>query len=363
MQNVHPRKKYMTFTLATAISTAAIFGVVAACTNQQATAKPNIVHKEQAPQPNVVAKIGDQMITEEELIGEDKLDFFDLKKREYELKMNRLRELMTEKLIGSEAKKANMSLDDFINKKVVKGEIKISDKEYKKFVEEKKIPESQLNPQIKERITNYLQTQKRQDMIDAYVAKLTKKNPVEAYFTKPKMSVEVATGEAPVMGKKDAPVQIVEFSDFQCPFCGRAADTVNEIKKKYGNKVAVYFKHFPLPMHREAGPASEASMCVHEQNPDKFWKFHDIIFKNQDQLSNDDLAKYAKQVGADEKKFKECFDSKKYAEFVRKDMEQGEKIGVRSTPTFFINGQLVSGAVPLETFSEIIDEELADAKK
>lgn len=349
-------KKSLSQTLVLTLASSLTLLSVAACSDSQA--KPNIVTKE-PPRAGVVAKIGGEEITEEQLIGEDKLDFHELKKREYDLRMDRLNKLMVDKLIGAEAKKANLSLDEYINKKVVGGEIKISDKDYKKFVAEKRIPEAQITPQIKERIMAYLQNQKKQDMVQAHVAKLTKNEPVEVYFTKPRMDVKVDIGQAPVMGKADAKVKIVEFSDFQCPFCNRAADTVGELKKKYGNKIQVAFKHFPLPMHREAGPASEASMCVHEQDADKFWKFHDILFKNQDKLDNASLEKYAKDVGANVDKFKECYSSGKYKQFVQNDMQQGEKIGVKSTPTFFINGQIVAGALPVEQFSEIIDEELA----
>jgi protein-disulfide isomerase len=361
-QNVEFRKKYLPFTLATTLTTALVFALVAACTDNQAKAKPNFVTKD-APRAGVVAKIGGEEITEEALIGDDKLDFFDLKKREYELKMDRLNKLLVDKLIGAEAKKAGMSTEDYITKNVTKGEVKVNDKDYKKFVADKRIPESQINPQIKDRIMSYLQTQKRQDVIQAYVAKLTKASPIEVYFSKPKMSVNVEVGQAPTFGKDGAAVTIVEFSDFQCPFCSRGADTVNELKKKYGNKVRIAFKHFPLPMHQEARPASEASMCVNEQSTDKFWKYHDKLFKAQDKLDAASLEKYAKEVGADMKKFNECFGGKKYKDLVQADLDYGEKIGVKSTPTFFINGQLISGAVPIETFSEIIDEELAAAKK
>jgi protein-disulfide isomerase len=349
---------------ATVMSSIIVLGLVAgfvACTEKSAKAKPNMITKD-APRAGVLAKIGNEEITEEALIGEDKLDFFDLKKREYELRMDRLNQLIVEKLIGAEAQKAGVTLDEYISKNVTKGEIKISDAEFKKFVAEKKIPESQINPQIKERINAFLQTQKRQDMVQAYVAKLTKSSPVEVYFTKPKMQVNVDIGQAPVAGKESAPVTIVEYSDFQCPFCSRAADTVNEIKKKYGSKVRIAFKHFPLPMHREARPASEASMCINEQSSDKFWKYHDLVFKNQDKLDDASLEKYAKDVGANVDKFKECYSSKKFKDLVQADMDAGEKLGVKSTPTFFINGQLVSGALPIESFSEIIDEELAANK-
>jgi len=355
------RSQLKTMTL---MSSVIVLGMVAgfvACTEKSAKAKPNLITKD-APRAGVLAKIGDEEITEEALVGEDKLDFHDLKKREYELRMERLNQLIVEKLVGAEAKKANISLDDYIAKNITKGEIKISDKEFQKFVADKKIPESQINPQIKERINAFLQTQKRQEMIQAYVAKLTKSSPVEVYFSKPKMNIQVEIGQAPVTGKADAPVTIIEYSDFQCPFCSRAAETVNEIKKKYGSKVQIAFKHFPLPMHREARPASEASMCINEQNADKFWKYHDLLFKNQDKLDDASLEKYAKDVGANVDKFKECFASKRFKDLVQSDLDAGEKLGVRSTPTFFINGQLVSGALPIDAFSEIIDEELASKK-
>lgn len=356
----NPGKKYLSYTLATSAMTLMIFAVVTACTDRQATAKPNIVTKP-APKAGVVAKIGEELITEEELIGDDKMDFFELKKREYDLKMDRLNRLMTEKLIGSEAKKANLSLEDYISKKVIKREIKISDSEMKKFIADKRIPESQLNDQLRERIKDYMTNEKRQNLVQAHIAKLTKSSPVEVYFERPKLDVQVELGEnTPTLGKKGAKVTIVEFSDFQCPFCARGAETVHEIAKKYGNKVVIGFRHFPLPMHKEARPASEASMCMNEQGTDKFWKFHDKVFKNQKSLDDASLEKFAKESGANIEKFKECYSSKKYAKAVQDDMEYGEKIGVRSTPTFFVNGQIVNGAVPLEQFSEMIDEELAN---
>jgi protein-disulfide isomerase len=335
---------------------------LSACSEGQAKAKPNFVVKD-GGKPGVVARIMGEDITEEQLIGEEKMDFFELKKREYDLRMERLNKILIDRIIGAEAKKANMALEEYIDKKVAKGKGDVSDSEYKKFVKDKKIPESQLNPQIEGRIKEYLKTQKKQDTILEYVAKATKSNPVEVYFSKPRMQVAVEVGGAPAIGKADAPVKVIAFSDFQCPFCARGADTIHEIKKKYGSKVQIAFKHFPLPMHKEATPASEASMCVNEQSTDKFWKFHDLIFKNQGKMSDADLESHAKAVGADMAKFKECFTAKKYKDFVQKDMSYGEKIGVRSTPTFFVNGQLVAGAVPMEQFSELIDDELEAAKK
>src|SRR4051812_27480482 len=179
-------KNFRTYTFASILSAGLIAGLFAC--NESAKAKVNIVHKD-APKPGVLAKIGGEEINEEALVGDDKLDFFDLKKREYELKMDRLNKLIVDKLVGAEAKKANMGTQEFIDKKIAGGDLKVSDKDYKKFVADKHIPEAQINPQIKERITAYLQSQKKQDLVDAYVAKLTKSQPVEVYFVKPKMQV------------------------------------------------------------------------------------------------------------------------------------------------------------------------------
>jgi len=276
--------------------------------------------------------------------------------------MERLNRVLEDKLIGEEAKKANMPLDQYIEKKVI-GKLTISDSEYKQFVKDRKIPDDQLkqHPEYKQRITQFLEGQKKQDKVQAYLAKLTKSSPVEVYFKKPELErvkVELSDVDA-VKGKKGAKVTVVEFSDFQCPYCSRGADTVNELAKKYGNKIQIAFKHYPLPFHPQAKPASEMALCVKKQGgDDKFWKFHDVAFKNQEKLDNESLLKYAKDVGADQAKTKECFDKGEFKAQVEADMAYGNKIGVRSTPTFFVNGQLVAGALPIEQFSEMIDEEL-----
>ena len=334
-------------------------GVIMACTSESAKAKINFLIKD-STKPNVVAKINGEEITEDQLIGDAQLELMQIKKQEYDLKMGQLNKLVQEKFLGAEAKKEGLaSTEDYISKKILKGEIKISDAEYKKFVKEKNIPESNINEQVKDRIFAYMKEQKKDEVVQAYLAKLTKSNPVEVYFKKPKSNIQVDVGGAPFKGSESAKVTIVEFSDFQCPFCGKGADVVNQINKKYGSKVKIAFKQFPLPMHKDAPLTSEASMCVFEQNKEKFWKFHDLAFKNQDKLDAESLVKHAKTSGVDEKKFKECLDSHKFADYVKKDMAYGEKLGVRSTPTFFVNGQLISGALPIEAFSEVIDEELS----
>ncbi len=179
---------------------------------------------------------------------------------------------------------------------------------------------------------------------------------------------KVGVGHLPLIGKADAKVTIVEFSDLQCLFCRRFwKDTLPQIKKDYIDKGMVKFayRHFPLPesLHPAARPLAEASECANEQ--DKFWEFHDIAYqKQQDQgegtiaVSEDDINNWAGEIGLDQEKFQGCFNSKKYAKRIDQDLQDGQAVNVNSTPTFYINGQIVVGAVPYATMKTIIDEQL-----
>jgi protein-disulfide isomerase len=169
--------------------------------------------------------------------------------------------------------------------------------------------------------------------------------------------LKVADAGRPARGPAGAPVEIIEFSDFECPFCLRAHPTVTKVLSTYGDRVRLVYRHYPLPNHPNARPAAEASACAAEQG--KFWEFHDRLFENQTKLSAADLKQYASALGLDTTKFNACFDSHKFAEQVEQDLEAGEAVGVSGTPAFFINGRVVSGAQPFEVFKRVIDEELA----
>lgn len=331
--------------------------VIAACTGS-ATAKLNLLFKDGGA-AGVAAKVGDQNITNEELNADVQFEIYDLEKKIFDIRKNALKRALEKKLIGAEAEKAKMSLEDYIQKNVIKSEPKVSEAEVKAFAKERGVPDANLNDQIKSRIQQILGEQKKEQIIEAYLAKLTKSNPVEVYFKKPKLNITVNAEGSPFTGAEDAKVTMYEFSDFECPFCSRGAKVVSEVKKKYGNKVKIIFKHLPLPMHPNAKPASEVSMCIWEQDKAKFWKYHDLVFdKQKDGLTMEKLMAHAKSVGAKEDKLKECLDSKKYVEFIESDLKIADQIGIRSTPTFIINGQAVSGAQGIDVFSEIIDEEL-----
>jgi protein-disulfide isomerase len=168
---------------------------------------------------------------------------------------------------------------------------------------------------------------------------------------------KVAAGNGPSKGNKNAPLQVVIFSDFQCPFCKRVEPTLAQLEKEYGSKIHMVWKNYPLPFHNNAEPAAEAAMAANAQG--KFWEMHDKLFANNTALDRPSLEKYAQELGLDMAKFKADLDAQKYKDQIQADTKEGQAVGVNGTPAVFINGRKINGAYPWETFKKIADEELA----
>jgi len=165
--------------------------------------------------------------------------------------------------------------------------------------------------------------------------------------------------DAPSSGPKHAKVTIVEWSDFECHYCGYVNSTLAQLKEKYGEDVRVVFRHLPMLFHPNAKLAAEASMAAHEQG--RFWEYHDQLFAHQRALDRTSLERYAQELKLDMGRFRAALDSGKFRSRVEADMAEGEAVGVLGTPTFFINGYMLSGAQPFDSFGEVIDAELARA--
>ena len=182
----------------------------------------------------------------------------------------------------------------------------------------------------------------------------------------PSGPVNVSADDNPFLGNPNAKVTVIEFSDFQCPFCRKFyTDTLPQIKKDYidTSKIKFVYRDFPLSFHPGAVPAAEGAECARDQ--DKFWEMHDAIFDEQGKLGSgtvqftaDDVKKWAANIGLNTSKFNQCLDSGKYKQEVEKDLADGSAAGVNGTPATFINGRLVSGAQPFTAFKVVIDEEL-----
>jgi len=214
----------------------------------------------------------------------------------------------------------------------------------------------------REQIRGLLQNQKLQARREAFLQSLRAGAKVVVNLKPPAVQrVDVTTDGAPFKGPAKAPVTMVEFTDFHCPFCKRALSTLAEIEAKYNNKVKIVFRDFPIDsLHPGARRGHEAARCANEQG--KFWAYHDLLYQNAPKTSLEDLKAYADLAGLNLQPFETCFTAGKYKAAVEKDIEEGRRLGVTGTPAFFINGRLVSGAQPLDAFVRVIDDELGRLK-
>ncbi|MBL9042430.1 MAG: thioredoxin domain-containing protein [Myxococcales bacterium] len=301
----------------------------------------------------VVAVIGSQQITMAELDKAAGRELFEVRERTLDTMIN-------EKVIKVAAQKAGLDEEGFIKQQVEKRVPEVSVDEARKFYEENK---ARLPPQIggkpfeevQEMLVKGLTGQNRQKAVGEVIEEVKSKAGVKIMLSAPK--VQVAT-DGPAKGPKDAKVTIVEFSDFQCPFCSKGKKVMEEVVAKYGNKVRVVFRDFPLSFHDKAQKAAEAGQCANEQG--KFWEMHDWMFDNQSALDEGSLKAGARKIGVDGDKFDQCLTSSKFAVAVQKSMKDGSEAGVKGTPAFFVNGVFISGAQPFEKFKTEIDRALAE---
>jgi protein-disulfide isomerase len=195
-------------------------------------------------------------------------------------------------------------------------------------------------------------------MIEHYADVLTdlKRIEAESQPLNAALQAAIARSDAPSFGPADAKVTMVEFSDFQCPYCSKAAQTTHKIKEKYSSKVRFVFRQFPLPFHDKAHVAAEAGLAANAQG--KFWQMHDLMFANQGALDQESLEKYAKQVGLNGATFKKALDTKQYVGAVDADVKLGDQASVSGTPTLFLNGARVQDPTSFDGVSALIEAAL-----
>ena len=208
--------------------------------------------------------------------------------------------------------------------------------------------------QVRTPIKSLLIEERMDALRSAFVESLKAKTTVTITLEPPR--VEMTDGGRPVRGSSRASVEVVEFSDFQCPFCQRANPVVEQVLKTYGDKIKFVYRHYPLPNHPNARPAAEAAACAQAQG--KFWECHDQLFANSSKLADVDLKAHAAAVGLDTATFNACVDNHQQKPGVDADIAAADKAGVTGTPAFFINGRSIEGAQPFEAFKRVIDEEL-----
>lgn len=313
-------------------------------------------------QNQVVATVGDKTFTLKDVEArwqqDDPAERARVTQLLYQHRRQSIDQLVGDYLIEQAAKKAGTTKEQYVEAELAKRRGVITDADIQKVYDDNRdrVGTSTV-ADLKDSITTFLTRNRDAQNLAILVNELKAGGPaVKIALDAPRYEVTI-TSDDPARGPKDAPVTIVEFSEYQCPFCARVTPTLKALEQKYPGKVRIVYKDFPLQNHLQAPKAAEAAHCAGDQG--KYWELHDRMFANQQQLQVPELKKHAAALGLDQAAFDQCLDSGKHAARVQEDVVLGNAMGVSSTPTLYINGRVVTGAQPQQVFESIIDEELA----
>ncbi|MGH9141855.1 MAG: thioredoxin domain-containing protein [Vicinamibacterales bacterium] len=335
---------------------AALLGVLTACS-------PTSAQQARRPAPTeAVATVGATTITladvDDKALEQPVSNFGSAKLSQalYEARRAALDEIVATTLMDAAAKAQGIDRAALIEKEITSKVAPVSDADVATFFQanQSRLQGAPLD-QVKQPIRAYLIQERAQGIRAAYIDALKAKTSVRVMLDPPRQTIK--SPNSPSKGSASAPIELVEFSDFQCPFCLRADPTVRQVLSTYGDKIRFVYRHYPLPNHPFARPAAEAAACAGEQG--KFWPYHDLLFANPSKLTDADLKQHASELGLNTAQFNSCVDTHKLKALIDADVKDGEEAGVNGTPAFYINGRMISGAQPYEVFKKIIDEELA----
>ena len=303
----------------------------------------------------VVATIGDVGITASELDEAVKGRLQRVEQEIYEIKKGVLDDLVEKKIIEQAASKDGKSVGDYLKANVDDKATPPTDEEVKSFYDARKDqmggkPFKDMQNQVK----GYLTEAKKQGARQQLLASLRSSANIKINLQPPRIDIEA--GDNPSIGPKGAPITIIEFTDYQCPFCSRVRATMNQVIGEYKDQVRYVLRDFPLSFHQFAKKAHEAAHCAGDQG--KYWDYNKELWANQQTLQPDKLKEYAKKLKLNSGKFDKCLDSGKYTKKVEENVEYGMSVGAQGTPSFFVNGIFISGARPFGDFKKIIDQEL-----
>jgi len=313
--------------------------------------------------PGVAAEVAGKVITIEELERPLSSRIYNLQKEIFQLKRNRLDQLIAEILLQKEAEQRGTSVQQYLQETVLNNRVLVSDDEVEQFYLENRANLAGWRgseQELKRRIRASLQQQKTYKKILAYAATLRSKYKVSDYLEEPPFPTTLVTvGGDPVEGPADAPVTVIEFSDYLCHSCKKHHAVVKKLRKIYEGQVRWVFKDFPLGGREKAMMVAEAARCAADQG--KFAQYRDLLFEVEGELTSTTLNDFAEQLGLDKETFTLCRQEHKFKKQILKDIEEGRKAGIEMTPSFIINGRLIPGGPPLERLQEIINKELSSA--
>jgi protein-disulfide isomerase len=310
------------------------------------------------PTANPIAIVNGHAITARELQQAGGMSLSRLEDQLYAVKQQKLQELIAEQLLAEEARRRNISVDSLAQVEINAKVGAIPEEEIHKIYEANKNQLQKPEAEVRDQVEAYLRGQKLAGRRQEYLSVLQSQAKVTTYLERPApFRAEVST-DGPVRGPAEALVTIVEFEDFQCPYCKRVQSTLDQVLARYNGKVKLVHRDFPLvSLHPKSHDAHEAARCAGEQG--KFWEFRNLVYTGVGQALPEQFNDYAERLKLDSAAFRTCVAGGKYKAAVRKDEEEGARLGVEGTPAFFVNGRAFSGAQPEANFAQIIDEELS----
>jgi protein-disulfide isomerase len=282
-----------------------------------------------------------------------------LQEQIYAMKRQQLDALIDERLLAQEAVKRGVSTATLLDEDVTAKVGLVTEREIVTIYQSHKSQLKGDEVTVREQIRAQLQLQKLAVQRETFLRTLRSQAIVNTYLQAPPVfKVAIPVDGAPFEGSATAPVTIVKFEDFHCPSCQHMQSTMTELLARYGDRVKLVHRDFPLEqLHPKSPKAHEAARCAHEQG--RFWAYHDVLYSHAPKASSEDLNAYAQEVGLNVMAFEECLSNGKYQAAVQQDVEEGARLGVTGTPTFFINGRQLVGVQPIERFAQLIDDELA----
>jgi predicted DsbA family dithiol-disulfide isomerase len=303
-----------------------------------------------------VSEINGQKITRADLEKAQGNKLLQARYQYYQAELKALDEFIENRLLQDEARKRNMSVDELLDKEVVSKIQNPTDEQLQFFYDDLNVKDSFAN--LRDKIFDHVRQRRIAKQRAAFIESIRTKSEVLITLAPP--SADFPLEGAPRLGPENAPVRLVEFADYQCPYCAKVNPHIAKLREEFGDKVSVYFKDLPLQMHANARKAAEAARCAGDQN--KFWEFHDQLFRSA-QLEVPQLKQQARDLKLDADKFDKCLDEGTQAAAVQKDLTDAQQLGLSGTPAFFLNGQYFSGAVDYNTIRDMVNQQLTKVQR
>lgn len=303
-----------------------------------------------------VASVNNVEITQKQVDDSVSARIYPLQQQLYAIRKAALENLVTTRLLENEAAARGVSIEE-LRRQLTQGDVNVTRTQVEEAYTQNASFFAAMSPdEARERLRLDLENQERMKHYRAGLDALRKKWTVRFNFAPPAFVTGLDDGVSPAKGSKNAPVTIVEFSDFECPYCKAAQRSLKQVLESYGNEVRLVFKHLPLEGHRNSLPAARAAYCAAEQ--DRFWQFHDALFGAKE-LSPAVFGQIASELGLGRSKFQDCLDSEQSRTAIVKDLQTARLFHIESTPSFIVNGKIIQGALSFADFQKIIEQELS----